>query len=92
MIAERRFAGGIDAEGKGWVPNITPHADGIANWSAKDIAYLLETGTHARRRLGRLDHGGRGCQHGKLSPEDRAAMAAYLKSLPPRPGKAPPKK
>ena len=29
---------------------------------------------------------------GKLSPEDRAAMAAYLKSLPPRAGKPPPKK
>ena len=28
----------------------------------------------------------------KLSAADRAAMAAYLKSLPPRPGKAPPKK
>ena len=28
----------------------------------------------------------------KLKPEDREAMAAYLKSLPPRPGKAPPKK
>ena len=30
IIADRRFAGGMDAEGKGWVPNITPHADGIA--------------------------------------------------------------
>jgi len=28
----------------------------------------------------------------KLTPEDRTAMAAYLKSLPPRAGKAPPKK
>ena len=28
----------------------------------------------------------------KLTPEDRAAMAAYLKSLPPRAGKPPPKK
>src|SRR3990172_6995970 len=26
IIAERRFTGGADAEGKGWVPNITPHA------------------------------------------------------------------
>ena len=25
----------------------------------------------------------------KLSPADRAAMAAYLKALPPRPGKKP---
>src|SRR5262245_40944363 len=40
----RRFAGGPDAEGKGWVPNITPHTDGLASWSAKDIAYLLQSG------------------------------------------------
>ena len=32
IIPDQRFAGGIDAEGKGWVPNITPHADGIASW------------------------------------------------------------
>jgi len=28
----------------------------------------------------------------RLSPGDRAAMAAYIKSLPPRPGKAPRRK
>src|SRR6478672_1836653 len=44
IIKERRFAGGLDPEGKGWIPNITPHADGLATWSGKDIIYLLETG------------------------------------------------
>jgi hypothetical protein len=28
----------------------------------------------------------------KLSPNDRIAIAAYLKTLPPLPGKPPPKK
>lgn len=89
IVEARRFAGGPDPEGKGWVPNITPHADGIAAWSALDIAYLLESGftpdfdsvgsTMADVVLGT----------GKLSKADRAAMAAYIKSLPPRPGKPP---
>ena len=45
IIADRRFAGGVDAEGKGWVPNITPHADGIPSWSVKDMAFFLEAGS-----------------------------------------------
>jgi mono/diheme cytochrome c family protein len=89
---QRRFAGGVDAEGKGWVPNITPHGDGIANYSAKDIAYLLETGFTPE-----FDSVGSSMADvventSKLSADVRAAMAAYIKALPPRPGKAPPRK
>jgi mono/diheme cytochrome c family protein len=91
IVAQRRFAGGPDPEGKGWVPNITPHADGLAEWSAGDIAYLLESGLTRE-----LDSVGSTMADvtlntAKLQPADRAAMAAYLKSLPPLPGK-PPKK
>jgi mono/diheme cytochrome c family protein len=89
---QRRFAGGVDAEGKGWVRNITPHADGIANYSEKDISYLLETGFTP-------DYDSVGSNMAdvventsKLSAGDRAAIAAYIKALPPRPGKAPPRK
>jgi len=87
--AQRRFAGGPDPEGKGWVPNITPHEDGIASYSAKDIAYLLETGTTPEfdsvgSTMALVVQG-----TAKLTPEDRAAIAAYIKSLPPRPGKRP---
>jgi mono/diheme cytochrome c family protein len=87
--SDRRFAGGVDAEGKGWVPNITPHADGIPNYSAKDIAYLLETGFTPD-----FDSVGSSMADvvkntSKLSADDRAAIAAYIKSLPPRPGKGP---
>jgi mono/diheme cytochrome c family protein len=92
LIPGRRFAGGIDAEGKGWVPNVTPHADGLAKWSEKDIAYLLETGTTPDFDSVGSTMADVAANTGKLSPEDRAAMAAYLKSLPPRPGKTPPKK
>ena len=89
--ADRRFAGGPDAEGKGWVPNITPSPDGIPNYSVKDIAYLLETGFTPD-----LDSVGGSMADvvkntSKLTPADRQAIATYIKSLPPRPGKAPPK-
>ena len=88
--ADLRFAGGPDPEGRGWVPNITPHADGMASWSRDDISALLETGLTPE-----YDSVGSSMADvventSKLSPEDRAAMAAYLKSLPPRPGKKPP--
>src|SRR6185369_14611976 len=42
IIAEKRFAGGSNPEGEGWVPNITQKR--LADWSEKDIAYFLETG------------------------------------------------
>jgi mono/diheme cytochrome c family protein len=77
----QRLAGGPNPEGEGWVPNIT--AKGLGKWSDKEIAYLLETGdtpdgdsvggsmTAVVRNTSRL------------SAEDRAAIATYLKSLPP---------
>ena len=36
IVADKRFAGGPNPEGKGCVPNITQK--GLADWSAKDIA------------------------------------------------------
>lgn len=89
--ADRRFAGGPDAEGKGWVPNITPSPDGIPNYSVKDIAYLLETGFTPD-----LDSVGGSMADvvkntSKLTAADRQAIATYIKSLPPRLGKAPSK-
>ena len=87
-----RFAGGANLEGKGWVPNITPHADGLAAWSVKDFEFFLETG---------LTPDGSGItgnmadvirNTSQLLPYDRQAMAVYLRALSPIPGKAPPKK
>jgi mono/diheme cytochrome c family protein len=90
IIAAQRFAGGPDPEGEGWVPNITQK--GIDDWSAKDIAYFLETGATpdndtAGGSMARVIK-----NTSQLSGEDRAAIADYLKSLPPVEGPPRPKK
>ena len=92
IIPARRFAGGADPEGKGWVPNITPGENGLASWSEKDIAYLLETGTTPDYDSVGSSMADVVINTGKLPASDRDAMAAYVKSLPPRAGKAPAKK
>ena len=89
IIPDRRFAGGPDPEGKGWIPNITPHPDGLASWSEKDIAYLLESGFTSDGYSVESTMADVIANAAKLSAEDRAAVAAYIKALPPRPGKRP---
>jgi mono/diheme cytochrome c family protein len=90
IISAQGFAGGPNPEGEGWVPNITQK--GLDEWSVKDIAYLLETG-----QMPDGDSVGGAMARvikntSQLSPEDRAAMAEYLKSLPPVEGPPRPKK
>lgn len=85
--SEQRFAGGADGTGKNFVPNITQHGDGIAKWSEADIAEMLATGFTPDDKVGPpmsevVENTAR------LSAADRLAMAAYLKTLPPRPGRA----
>jgi mono/diheme cytochrome c family protein len=92
ILPERRFAGGPHPEGKGWIPNITPGANGIASWSDKDIAYLLETGSTPDYDSVGSNMADVVVNTGKLPAQDREAMAAYVKTLPPRAGKAPAKK
>src|SRR6476620_2682352 len=89
-IEAGRFAGGPDIEGKGWVPNITQK--GLADYSEKDIAYLLETGQTPDGDSvgGAMTAVIRNTS--QLPAADREAMAVYLKSLapvdgPPRPQK-----
>ena len=77
------LAGAPAAEGSGIVPNITSGEGGIGSWSADDIAYYLETGFKPD-----FDTvGGAMVDVQKnialLSAEDRAAIAAYLKAVPP---------
>jgi mono/diheme cytochrome c family protein len=79
------LAGAVAAEGDGIVPNITSGEGGIGDWSQSDIASYLETGftpdfdsvggtmVEVQRNMA------------KLTPEDRAAIAAYLKAIPPHP-------
>jgi mono/diheme cytochrome c family protein len=81
IVKAQRLAGGPNLEGEGWVPNIPQK--GLADWSVKDIAYFLETGQppdgdSAGGSMARVIR-----NTSQLSGEDRAAMADYLKSLPP---------
>ncbi|MEQ1942236.1 cytochrome c [Mesorhizobium sp. VNQ89] len=82
----RWLSGAVAAEeGEGVVPNITSGEGGIGSWSEADIASYLETGftpefdsvggsmADVQRNMARL------------RPEDREAIAAYLKTIPPHP-------
>lgn len=80
---DRWLAGGPNPEGEGSIPNITPSGSGIGGWSESDIAYYLETGFTP-------DYDSAGgamtaviAELAKLPPEDREAIAAYLKAVPP---------
>ena len=82
IVESQRFAGGPDPEGgDGWIPNITQAR--IGDYSEQEIARILETGElpdgdsvgGAMRAVVR--------NTGQLSTADRAAMATYVKSLPP---------
>ncbi|WP_322518145.1 c-type cytochrome [Rhodopseudomonas palustris] len=80
IVTSQRFAGGPDPEGKGWVPNITQKG---LDWSESDIAYFLESGLtpegdSAGGSMARVIR-----NTSQLSAEDRAAIAVYVKSLPP---------
>lgn len=77
---KQRFAGGPNPEGQGWVPNITQK--GIGDWSEKDIAYFLKTGETPEGDTAGGSMAPVIRNTTQLSDEDRAAMAAYLKSLP----------
>ncbi|TRC91959.1 c-type cytochrome [Mesorhizobium sp. WSM4310] len=86
------LAGAVAAEGSGIVPNITSGKGGLANWSEADIANYLETGftpdfdsvggamVDVQRNMAELTAG------------DRAAIAAYLKAVPPHPNGYPARK
>jgi mono/diheme cytochrome c family protein len=77
---DKRFAGGPDLSGKGWVPNITQK--GLGDWSEEDIAYLLETGhtPDGDSVGGSMTEVIRNTS--QLPGADREAIAVYLKSLP----------
>jgi mono/diheme cytochrome c family protein len=84
---DTRFAGGIDPEGVGYFPNITPTR--IGDWTEQQIAEMLKSGNTP-------DHGRVGSSMtdvvtntSTLSQNDRDAIAAYIKSLPPRRTPAP---
>lgn len=78
----RAFAGAPEPDGKGSVPNITPHKDGIGSWPEDEIAIALKTGL-----LPEFENFGGSMiavqeNMAKLSDEDLDAIAAYLKYIP----------
>ena len=78
-----RFAGGPDAGNVGFVPNITPAR--IGGWSAQDIADMLRTGVTPQLRVVGSSMADVVRNTAALPPQDRDAIAAYIKALPARP-------
>jgi len=80
IIASQRFAGGPSPDGEGFVPNITQKELSL---SEEQLIKLLETGeTPDGDTVGR-EMAKVVANTGKLSAQDRTAIAAYVKSLPP---------
>jgi mono/diheme cytochrome c family protein len=82
IVPARWLAGAPNPDGEGRVPNITPDESGLADWSATDIAYYFESGMDPD-----FDSVGSSMVKvqenlARLSKDDRAAIAAYLKALP----------
>lgn len=86
IVEDRRFAGGPDPEGRGIVPNITPHPSGIGGWTVDDLTTLLKTGETPNFDTVGGPMGSVVRNTAQLSDADRSAMAEYLLSLPPREG------
>lgn len=76
------MAGGPNPEGEGSIPNITPGSPSIGSWSEGEIAEYLASGftpdfdtvggsmVEVQKNMA------------QLPPEDREAIAAYLKAIP----------
>jgi mono/diheme cytochrome c family protein len=94
IIESERFAGGPTPDGKDWVPNITPV--GLQNpkdpWQEQDIASFLDDGMTPSGDFAGGEMAEVIRNTSLLSADDRAAIAAYIASLPPRQGPQPPKK
>ena len=85
MRLDQWLAGGPNPDGKGVIPNITSGPGGLADWKVSDIVYYFETGFTPD-----FDSVGGSMvavqeNLAALPAEDRQAIAAYLKAVPPLP-------
>lgn len=81
--SDTRFAGGVDPQGTGFVPNITQ--DRLHGWTEDDIATMLKTAeTPAHGRVG-SSMADVVTNTAMLPESDRLAIARYIKTLPPIP-------
>lgn len=76
------LAGAPHPSGKGRIPGLRP---GQLDWSDADIAYYLETGLTPDFDSAGGEMAKVVANMSRLSAEDRAAIAAYVKALPPVP-------
>jgi mono/diheme cytochrome c family protein len=85
LDASRALAGSEEGPEGELAPNVTPDPEtGIGDWSANDVIWLLQTGFEPdgddvqglMREV--IDHG-----YAQLTREDLAAIAGWLRSLPP---------
>jgi mono/diheme cytochrome c family protein len=86
MEEARLYAGAPNLEAGGrFASNITPHKDGLGDWSEQDIADFLKTGTDKcfNEPTGMKEVIASTSQ---LSDADLAAIAAYIHALPAIPG------
>jgi mono/diheme cytochrome c family protein len=83
----QRFAGGPEPGGDGFVPNITQKG---LSMSFDDLVKLLATGETPDGDTVGGEMGKIVANTGKLGDDDRAAIATYVKSLPPVEGPKPP--
>ena len=78
------LAGAPNPEGRGTIPNITPHAEGLA-WSEGEIVETFKTGftpdfDTLGRQMARVQQ-----DLSQLPESDLQAIARYLKTIPPHP-------
>lgn len=78
----RWLAGAPNPDGEGRVPDITPHEEGLGDWSLADIAYYFESGltpdydTSSGSMVEVQEN------LAQLNAADRKAIATYLKAIP----------
>lgn len=83
MRVSAKLSGAPSPDGKGFVPNITPDKAGIGSWSEKDITFALETGFKPDGDVMGGPMAAVQTNMAHLTPADREAIAAYLKSIAP---------
>ncbi len=87
VLADRRFAGGPEPEGRGWVPNITPHDTGLKDWTRGDVEEILTSGLTPTGDSVGSSMASVVANTAQIPEADRKAMAEYVLSLPPREGR-----
>lgn len=83
VVEDRLYAGSRMPDGA-HAPNITPGKGGIGEWTEEDLVFFLEDGTTPEGDVTGGKMSSVIANTSQLPEADRQAMAAYLKSLPPR--------